>query len=93
MYHKSKMSFFSVHTEVILIPSSRDVHHQPVYPTPPYLLRKSHPNLHLMPDPCLLDVSGIIFAISSTDILMHLGREEVCKYVSLLVFMCYEITF
>lgn len=67
------------HTEVVLIPSSRDVQHQPVYPTPPYVLRKSHPRLHLLPDPALLDVNGIIFGITATDILMHIGREEVCN--------------
>lgn len=69
------------HTEVILIPSSRDVHHQPVYPTPPYVLRKSYPHLHLLPDPALLDVNGIVFGITSTDVLKHITREEVVKYV------------
>lgn len=69
----------SCHTEVVLIPSSRDVNHQPVYPTPPYILRKSYPHLHLLPDPALLDVNGIIFGITATDVLMHIGREEVCN--------------
>ncbi|XP_034250345.1 DNA polymerase alpha subunit B isoform X2 [Thrips palmi] len=65
------------HTEVILVPSSRDVHHQPVYPTPPYVLRKSYPRLHLLPDPALLDINGIVFGITATDVLKHITREEV----------------
>lgn len=72
---------FRCHTEVILVPSSRDVHHQPVYPTPPYVLRKSYPHLHLLPDPALLDVNGIVFGITATDVLKHITREEVVKYV------------
>ncbi|KAK3913841.1 DNA polymerase alpha subunit B [Frankliniella fusca] len=69
----------SCHTEVVLVPSSRDVHHQPVYPTPPYVIRKAHPRLHLVPDPSFLDVNGILFGITATDVLMHIGREEVCN--------------
>lgn len=72
----------SCHTEVVLVSSSRDVHHQPVYPTPPYILRKSYPRLHLIPDPALLDVNGILFGITATDVLKHITREEVVKYVA-----------
>ena len=27
-------------TEIILVPSHRDIHHQPVYPQPPYVIKK-----------------------------------------------------
>lgn len=72
-------NFYRCHTEVVLVPSSRDVHHHGIYPTPPYVLRKSYPRLHLMPDPALLDVSGILIGITATDVLKHFGRSEVCK--------------
>jgi len=28
-------------------------------------------------DPCMLDIEGVIFGITSTDILFHLGKEEI----------------
>ena len=70
-------------TEVVLVASCRDVHSLPIYPQPPLpvedpatrkLLR---PNLRLVSDPCTLTVSGVTVGISSTDILFHLGKEEI----------------
>ena len=70
-------------TEVVLVSSCRDVHSLPIYPQPPLpvedpatrkLLR---PNLRLVSDPCTLTVSGVTLGISSTDILFHLGKEEI----------------
>ncbi|XP_015584966.1 DNA polymerase alpha subunit B [Cephus cinctus] len=66
-------------TQVVLIPSNRDAHHDPIYPTPEFFVSKAvqNPNLHLMPDPCMLSVQGFTVGVTSVDSLMHLGREEI----------------
>ncbi|XP_046401984.1 DNA polymerase alpha subunit B isoform X2 [Ischnura elegans] len=78
-----------MNTQVVLVSSARDVHAHPVYPTPAYAFLPGgraaqymssdgtkRPRLILAPDPCLLDVSGVVIGVTATDILMHLGREE-----------------
>jgi len=40
-----------------------------------------YPNLYMASDPSLLDISGIKVALTSTDILMHLSKEEFCTSV------------
>lgn len=66
-------------TQVVIVASSRDVHHHAVYPTPEYFLPKSlhGPEIHTLPDPCILDIDGLRLGITSVDSLMHLGRQEV----------------
>ncbi|KAK0094943.1 hypothetical protein PV326_009591 [Microctonus aethiopoides] len=66
-------------TQVIMIASHEDVHHDAFYPTPEYSIRNSlkRPNLHLMPDPCMLDIDGLIIGITSVDIIRHLSSEEI----------------
>ncbi|XP_054716547.1 DNA polymerase alpha subunit B-like [Uloborus diversus] len=66
-----------ISTKVILIPSTRDVHHDFIYPTPPYKVKNSSKRLYLASDPCILDIEGVIVAVTSTDILFHLGKEEI----------------
>ncbi|XP_012285306.1 DNA polymerase alpha subunit B [Orussus abietinus] len=64
-------------TQVVLIPSHRDAHHHPVYPTPEFaLFGPRYPNLHLMPDPSMLNIEGLIMGVTAVDVFMHLGREE-----------------
>ncbi|XP_043473729.1 DNA polymerase alpha subunit B isoform X2 [Leptopilina heterotoma] len=65
-------------TQVVIIPSSRDAHHEAIYPTPSYYLPRSlqNSNLHSMPDPCVLDIDGLTIGITAVDILKHLGNEE-----------------
>ncbi|XP_033217310.1 DNA polymerase alpha subunit B isoform X3 [Belonocnema kinseyi] len=65
-------------TQVVIVASYRDAHHEPVYPTPQYYLPRSlqNPNLHSMPDPCMLNIDGLTIGISAVDILKHLGNEE-----------------
>lgn len=62
--------------EVVIISSCKDVHHDVVYPTPPYNILMKYPNLKLMPDPCMLNINGIIIGTTSADILFHLGKYE-----------------
>ncbi|XP_008205907.1 DNA polymerase alpha subunit B isoform X4 [Nasonia vitripennis] len=66
-------------TQVVLVASNRDAHHHPVYPTPEYSLHKSvqSPDIHVLPDPCTLDINGLRLGITSIDCLMHLARSEV----------------
>ena len=33
-----------------------------------------------MPDPCMLNIDGVLIGVTSTDILLHLGREEISWY-------------
>jgi len=60
-----------------MIPSWRDIHHHTVYPTAPLQPKKAQPNLHFYSDPCVLNVSGVFIALTSTDILFHLSKEEI----------------
>lgn len=64
---------------MLLVASSREVHHHSVYPTPEYNIPKilQCKEIHALPDPCTLDFDGLRVGITSIDSLMHLGREEV----------------
>ncbi|XP_071547117.1 DNA polymerase alpha subunit B isoform X2 [Panulirus ornatus] len=61
-------------TQVILVPSSRDVCSPMMYPTPPYSVNG---NVTCASDPALLDIEGVVVALTATDILFHLGKEEI----------------
>ncbi|KAG8189941.1 hypothetical protein JTE90_009081 [Oedothorax gibbosus] len=64
-------------TKVVLVPSTRDIHHESIYPTPPFSVERATKRLYLASDPCILNIEGVVFAITSTDILLHLGKEEI----------------
>lgn len=65
-------------TQFVLVSSSRDVHHNFIYPTPPYVSTPNKPaNVHMVSDPVMLNIEGVIFGVTSTDILFHLGKEEI----------------
>ncbi|KAK2168708.1 hypothetical protein NP493_1223g00005 [Ridgeia piscesae] len=71
----------SLSMELVVLPSQWDVHHDPVYPQPPFtccfvLQRK----IHFMSDPCTLNINGVVFGVTSTDVLLHLGKEEISRY-------------
>jgi len=61
-------------TKVVIASSSRDIGAVPVYPTPPYNDVKG---ITCVSDPALLDIEGVVVALSSTDIIFHLGKEEI----------------
>ena len=62
-------------TQVLVVPSgSRDVHHTFIYPTPPFEEAQRCKRIRMMTDPCIVNVEGISFGITSTDILFHLGK-------------------
>ncbi|KAM9367169.1 LOW QUALITY PROTEIN: DNA polymerase alpha subunit B [Phaethornis superciliosus] len=66
---------------LVLVPSPRDVHHPPVYPQPPFpnldLTREEKSRLHFVSDPCTLDFEGVVLGLTSTDLLFHMGAEEI----------------
>jgi len=67
-------------TEVVLVPSGRDAMCLSVYPQPPLALpgtTSPRPNLRCVSDPSIITVSGVSIGLSSTDILFHLGKEEI----------------
>ncbi|XP_074105563.1 DNA polymerase alpha subunit B isoform X2 [Cotesia typhae] len=66
-------------TQVVLVSSYEDILHDGFYPTAEYRLRESvkKPNLHLMPDPCTIEVDGLIIGATSVDIIRHLSSEEI----------------
>ncbi|CAG4931941.1 unnamed protein product [Parnassius apollo] len=64
-------------TKIYIVSNCKDVFHLNIYPTPPYSSRRKHPNIHFVPDPCTLNISGIVVGITSTDVLMHISQEEI----------------
>ncbi|XP_043982875.1 DNA polymerase alpha subunit B isoform X1 [Gambusia affinis] len=73
----------SVGCHLVFVPAQRDIHHEFIYPQPPFIL----PNLikdqaqaqrvTLAPDPCTLLIDGVTFGLTSSDILFHMGAEEI----------------
>ncbi len=69
-------------TKVVLVSSARDLHHADVYPTPPYSTEdlkdlQLPPNVVMASDPSVFTVEGVQFGVTSTDVLFHLGKEEI----------------
>ncbi|XP_076015549.1 DNA polymerase alpha subunit B [Genypterus blacodes] len=71
----------SVGCRLVFMPSQRDIHHHFIYPQPPFtmpdLSKDQAQRVTLVPDPCTLVIDGVTFGVTSTDILFHLGAEEI----------------
>uniref|UniRef100_A0A8C5A5K6 DNA polymerase alpha subunit B n=1 Tax=Gadus morhua TaxID=8049 RepID=A0A8C5A5K6_GADMO len=71
----------SVGCRLVFVPSQRDVHHHPIYPQPPFslpdLCKDQVSRVTMAPDPCTLLVEGVALGLTSTDILFHMGAEEI----------------
>lgn len=61
---------------MLVVSSSKDAHSSFVYPTHPYTTRQSYRNLTLLPDPCIMNINGVVVGISTTDVLTHLLEAE-----------------
>ncbi|TRY88882.1 hypothetical protein DNTS_021980 [Danionella cerebrum] len=66
---------------LVLVPSQRDVHHNYIYPQPPFnlsnLSKDETARVTLASDPCTLLIGNVTFGLTSTDILFHMGAEEI----------------
>uniref|UniRef100_A0A452HUX8 DNA polymerase alpha subunit B n=1 Tax=Gopherus agassizii TaxID=38772 RepID=A0A452HUX8_9SAUR len=70
----------SAGSQLVFVPSLRDVHHDFIYPQPPFsyeLSKDDKQRVHFVSDPCTLAINGIIFGLTSTDLLFHMGTEEI----------------
>ncbi|XP_064143881.1 DNA polymerase alpha subunit B isoform X3 [Loxodonta africana] len=74
-------------SHLVFVPSLRDVHHEPVYPQPPFsytdLSREDKERVQFVSEPCSLSINGVIFGLTSTDLLFHMGSEEISSYYPL----------
>ncbi|KAM4643634.1 DNA polymerase alpha subunit B [Amazona ochrocephala] len=71
----------SAGSQLVFVPSARDVHHDCVYPQPPFcspeLPKEDKQRVHFVSDPCTLEVDGVVLGLTSTDLLFHMGAEEI----------------
>ncbi|KAM8985964.1 DNA polymerase alpha subunit B [Ara ararauna] len=71
----------SAGSQLVVVPSARDVHHDYVYPQPPFrypeLPKEDKQRVHFVSDPCTLEVDGVVLGLTSTDLLFHMGAEEI----------------
>ncbi|XP_037760646.1 DNA polymerase alpha subunit B isoform X2 [Chelonia mydas] len=77
----------SAGSQLVFVPSLRDVHHDYIYPQPPFscydLSKDDKQRVHFVSDPCTLAINGVIFGLTSTDLLFHMSAEEISSYYPL----------
>jgi DNA polymerase alpha subunit B len=71
-------------THVVLLPSTRDIHHQSAYPQPALRMPAGVPEhvlpyLHLCNNPTCVAIGGVRLAAGSVDTLMLLGQQELAR--------------
>lgn len=68
----------SPHTHIIIQPSSRDIHHMPIFPQMPYSLPThtlSYPYLSLVPNPATIRINDFTIGMSSMDVISHFCKS------------------
>lgn len=68
-------------THVVIVSSYQDINSNFVYPTHPYEIQSNYNNLHLVPDPCVIDINGVHIGLTSTDVIGHIADQEYSLYV------------
>lgn len=63
-------------TQIVVVASVDDINSSGIYPTPGYKLSRNYPNLHLVSDPCTINVNGVSIGLTSTDIFQHFLDAE-----------------
>jgi len=65
-------------TRVMIIPSTADVHHVPVFPQPPFEVQNTEglEQVTFLPNPCVVAVAGTTIAACSADVLQQLSESE-----------------
>lgn len=69
-------SVLNADIQIVVVASLKDANHHPVYPTPPYRIREKYPNLTFVPDPCMLNINGLVIGATTADILFHISNFE-----------------
>ncbi|XP_071974417.1 DNA polymerase alpha subunit B [Engystomops pustulosus] len=73
-------------SHLVFVPSVRDVHHDPVYPQPPFscyeTAKEDKHRVHFVADPCTLSINGVAVGFTSTDLLFHMGAEEISSGIA-----------
>ncbi|XP_060711697.1 DNA polymerase alpha subunit B isoform X2 [Hemiscyllium ocellatum] len=68
-------------SHLVIVPSLRDAHHDFVYPQAPFHCfepsKEDKERVHFVSDPCTLNINEVVFAVTSTDVLFHMGAEEI----------------
>ncbi|KAK6102034.1 DNA polymerase alpha/epsilon subunit B family protein [Brugia pahangi] len=69
--------------QVLIVPNGKkDAAIRPSFPTPPFRSLKQRKqqlskNILLLPDPAIVRIAGIEFAVTASEIIQHLGRDEI----------------
>lgn len=70
-------------SRLVFVPSLRDAHHEPLYPQPPFtcpdLPPQDRKRVHFVPEPCTLGLGSVTLGLTSTDVLFHVGAEEISR--------------
>ncbi|XP_063001682.1 DNA polymerase alpha subunit B [Elgaria multicarinata webbii] len=78
----------SAGSHLVIVPSLRDVHHLCIYPQPPFacyeLSKEDKQRVLFVSDPCTLEINGVVFGLTSVDLLFHMGAEEISSSSSVL---------
>lgn len=65
---------------MIIVASAADVNSSAAYPTHPLAVRGAQwTNLTLVGDPAMLQIGGVLFGITTTDVLQHLLEGELAQ--------------
>ncbi|EAT40593.1 AAEL007692-PA [Aedes aegypti] len=71
------MSSVSPNTEVLIVSHHDDLMSMFVFPSFPYTISTSFPNLRFLPDPCIISINGLEIGITTADIIKDLSEAEV----------------